>query len=215
MSGYGVDPGVRQITGGVRTESSYAQGKPNVNYKGDRAHNVARQMSRAQYDAIAHTMNTGGGFSKRAVGDRVGAVASDAYMAAGYAPEGHLSTPVDAQGLKGYVTENLESLQPEGRYLGGWGSSLDVSQAFPRTDKGLLGATFQGITRGQDAIGEVARGGDYVRDIDTASGMMSTPKLPAEGPSIPGHEPDQERLEVEDLKYRTPANRELRSSRPQ
>ena len=214
------DPSRRGTTSGQQNPSRPHQ---NVNYKGDRAYDPRRRMGRSQYDNLAHAMNSGEGFSRQTAG-RPGAPATDAYMVAGYAPEGHLPTPVTGEGLEQYATEHAEALAPENRYLGGWGSSVDVSQAFPRNSRGatvngipsaeqlksLLGATYTGILHGQDAIGEVNRSGGYVRDIPTAHGMAA-PAMREVHP--PGEEPYSE--VDESLSYRTPANRALRAARPQ
>lgn len=119
-------------------------------------------------------MNKGEGFSVKAVGPNAGDEARDSVMVGGGAgTEGRVPTPVQAGDVQRYAESRSAQLAPAHRYLGGWGNSLDVSDAFPRTPGGTVMAVIAGITRGEDAVGVVDSDGQYAGDLPTDAGMAN------------------------------------------
>jgi hypothetical protein len=132
-------------------------------------------LSRQQFQTLADEMDNGEGFSVRAFGRGGNRRAMDRYMvASGDSPEGDVGSPASPDALRQYASDNRAALSQPHAYLGGWGSSVDVSHAYPRIPTGHLSAAFHGIINGEDAIGEVDREGNYVGDIPTSGGMMIT-----------------------------------------
>lgn len=136
---------------------------------------ASHHLSEAQFQQRAEILNAGGGFSVKAFGPRAGEEARDSVMVggAGGVPEGRIPEPSSGSDIKKYTDKNRAALTPDHRYLGGWGGTLDVSDAFPNTTAGASMAVIQGITRGEDSVGVVGPDAEYVTEYPTQAGMAN------------------------------------------
>jgi hypothetical protein len=131
-------------------------------------------LSSNQFDVLADTINTGGGFSVKVAGDQgVGQKAKDGYMV-GMPGYGRDFSPGSVAGsdLESYAVENQDVLSEPDVYMGGWQGtdpirgSVDASRRFDRSASGIVGARDAAIVSNQEAIGEVDKRGGYVGDIN-------------------------------------------------
>ncbi len=130
-------------------------------------------LSPEQFQQRADILNQGDGFSVRTVGVHAGEEARGSVLVGGAAAEGRVPVPVKGEHIAAYAESNAKALRPAHRYLGGWGRTLDVSDAFPSGAKGTTMAVIAGITRGEDSVGEVDADGQFARELPTTAGMAN------------------------------------------
>jgi hypothetical protein len=145
-------------------------------------------LSDDQFSGLAQRVNEGGGFSVRTHGPKAGEEAENAFMVGTLRHGQDVPMPTSGGTLKGFAESRRPELSRTDRFMGGWAggkaASLDVSQAFPLTKRGEVGARRMGIAEGQKAIGKVGPGGEYQGDVMAPMVKRHGGK---EGPQVPFH----------------------------
>ena len=136
-----------------------------------------RALSSRQFNALSRVINTGGGFSVKAIGssaeEPAGRRATSGYMVGMPGRGQDLSIgAVSGADIEGYVTAKTDLLSKPGMYLGGWQgqdpvrASVDIAKRFPRGKRGgLTGAKALAARSNQEAIGVVGPTAGYEGEV--------------------------------------------------